>query len=189
MTSHDALRPTPDAPDQPREGWSVTDMGTAAWAARKAATAAREIETLKAWAADEKARIDAVLALETSRHQNDLDFFQLHLDAYLGKLIADGRETKSLALPHGTIARRGRQADLTIDEEAFLTWAKDTRPDLVRTKREVDKVALKKAAKLAEDGVVTVDGEIVESVTWTQQADSVSFKPAYPAPEPTGGNE
>ena len=117
---------------------------------------------------------DIVLA-ETMRFGNDANFFEGHLVAYLAAEIAAGRKTKSLELPGGTIKLTARQPKVDVEPEAFLAWAQTARPDLVRTKLEPDKTALKKAAVLAEDGVVVIDGEIVPGATWEPQEDRATF--------------
>jgi len=171
------LRPV-DAPDQPTEGWSITGLETAAWASRKAAAAHREIARWKAWAEGEKARIDAIVAAEAKRAEDDASFFEHHLAAYLRAEIEAGRKTKSMELPGGTIKLTARQPRLDVDADAFLAWAVTSRPEFVRVKQEVDKTALKRAATLADDGVVVVDGEIVPGATWEPQDDSASFTAA-----------
>lgn len=169
------LRPT-DAPDQPTEGWSITGLETAAWASRKAAAARREIQRWEAWAEAEKARIDAIVAAECKRFEEDAAFFEHHLAVFLKAEIEAGRKAKSLTLPGGTISLRARQPKVTTVDDELLAWAKETgRTDLVRVKESLDKTALKKAAVLAEDGVVVIDGEIVPGASWEAQEDSASF--------------
>lgn len=171
------LRPA-DAPDQPTEGWSITGLETAAWASRKAAAAHREIARWKTWAEGEKARIDAIVAAETKRAEDDASFFEHHLAAFLRGEIEAGRKTKSLTLPGGTISLRALQPKVTTVDDELIAWAKSSgRDDLVRvtTKEALDKKALTKAAELAEDGVVVIDGEIVPGASWEAQSDSVSF--------------
>jgi phage host-nuclease inhibitor protein Gam len=169
-----SLRPD-DAPDQPTEGWSITGLEAAAWASRKAAEARRKQAEVKAWAEGEKARIDAIVAAEVMRYDREADFFEQHLVVYLRSEIEAGRKTKSLELPGGTIKLTARQPKLDVDADAFLAWAVTSRPEFVRVKQEVDKTALKRAAVLAEDGVVVVDGEIVPGATWEAQSDNATF--------------
>lgn len=163
-----SLRPD-DAPDQPTEGWSITGLETADWASEKAAAARREIARYKAWGEAKKARIDAIVAAETKR-------FEGHLAVYLQSEIAAGRKTKSLTLSGGTIKLTARPARVDWNEEEVLLWARvNDRTDLFRVKESLDKNALKKAATLAEDGVVVIDGEIVPGAAWEAQEDSASF--------------
>src|SRR5690606_2666347 len=119
------LRPD-DAPDQPAEGWSITGLETAAWASRKVAAARRKIAEVQALAAAERAKIDAFVAAETKRHEDDAAFFEYHLGVYLLEEIAAGRKTKSLALPGGTIKLTARQPKVDVDDDAFLAWAKES---------------------------------------------------------------
>lgn len=172
----DALRPV-DAPTQPVEGWVITNLELAAWASRKAAEARGNIARVAAWGQREIARIQDIVLAETMRFEYDANFFEGHLADYLAREIAAGRKTKSLELPGGTIKLTARQPKIDVDAEAFLPWAAQSRPDLVRTKVEVDKATLKKVATLADDGVVVIDGEIVPGATWEAQGDSATFTP------------
>jgi phage host-nuclease inhibitor protein Gam len=170
------LRPT-DAPDQPTEGWSITGLETADWASEKAAAARREIARYKAWGEAKKARIDAIVAAETKRFEEDAAFFEGHLAVYLQAEIAAGRKTKSLELSGGTIKLTARQPKVEWDEFQAVIWAKEAgrAEEFVRVKESLDKNAIKKAAVLAEDGVVVVDGEIIPGAQWIEQEDSASF--------------
>jgi len=95
---------------------------------------------------------------------------------FLRSEIAAGRKTKSLELPGGTIKLTARQPKVDIEDEAFLEWAKKSgRTDLVRVKESPDKAAFKKAAQLAEDGVIVIDGEVIPGAKWEAQDDSASF--------------
>lgn len=179
------LRPD-DAPDHPTEGWSITGLETAAWASRKAAAARQQQARVKAWADAEKARVDAVAASEAARFERDAAFFEAHLAAYLRSEIAAGRKTKSLELPGGTISLRALQPRITTADDELLAWAKETgRAELVRVtvKEALDKKALTKAATLADDGVVVIDGEIVPGATWEAQEDNATFTVADDAGE------
>lgn len=179
-----ALRPL-GAPvtveDAVHENWRITGLETAAWASRKAAAARRKQAEVTAWAEGEKDRIDAVARREAQRFEDDATFFEHHLADYLRREIADGRKTKSLELPGGTIKLTARPARLDVDDAAFIEWAKAAgRVDLVRVKttESLDKTALKKAATLAENGVVVIDGEVIPGARWEAQEDSVSFSVA-----------
>ena len=173
-----ALRP-PDAPQGPdavgSEGWSITGLETAAWASRKAAAARRKALEVQEWLDREVARLRDVALTEMVRFEEDAAFFEHHLAAYLAAEIKAGRKTKSLDLPGGTIKLTARQPRVDVEPEAFLAWAVEHRPDLVRLKQEVDRAGLKRAATLAEDGVVVLDGEVVPGASWEAQEDSASF--------------
>lgn len=162
------------------EPWRINDLSTATWASRKAATAARRLEQIKAWKQEEQERLDRVFDRMARDPQDTLEFMTDALADYLQREITAGNlgDKKSLPLMGGTIALRAATARPTVkDEAAFIKWAKDTRPDLIRTTEAVDKTALNKAATLAEDGVVTIDGEIIDALTWEQEPDKASFTP------------
>ena len=175
-----ALRPlgAPDGPDTPEtESWSITGLETAAWASRKAAAARRKIAEVNAWRDAQKARVDAVADQEIKRFEDDAAFFEGHLAVYLQAEIAAGRKTKSLELSGGTVKLTARQPKVEWDEFQAVIWAKEAgrAEEFVRVRESLDKNALKKAAVLAEDGVVVIGGEIVPGASWEAQEDSATF--------------
>ena len=166
-----------------REAWSITDLDAASWAARKLATARAEIDQITAWEAREIDRVRQAAETERKRHESETAFFEGHLAQYLARLIADGRKTKTLSLPAGSIALRARQPLVEIDEHAALQWARTSLPEVVRVKESIDKPALKKALEFAAGGyaVDPASGEVLPFITWQAQTDSISFTPAEEA--------
>jgi phage host-nuclease inhibitor protein Gam len=163
------------------EGWEINNMELAAWAGRRIMHAKAEIDAINKWAEDEIARVKEAAETERKRHQNDVDFFEGHLGAYLHHLIQEGRKTKSLNLPSGTVSIRARQPKLVIDnEERALAWAAENHPDAVRVKQSLDVTTFKKRLEFIEGGRVidTATGELLEFLIAEPQADTVNFKPA-----------
>lgn len=174
-----ALRPA-DAPDEPREGWHVTDIDTAGYASRKLHALHREVADIDAWQRRETERIQQVAAAERDRLQGSIDFFTSALAQYLYGLGLAGRKTKSLDLPGGRIMLRARQPSLEVDQEQLVAWALQNRPQLVVTKHTVPTPALRKSVELVDGGRVLdpETGEVLPFATWTEQGDSASFAPA-----------
>ena len=176
-----AITSAPRDPLRAEDPWRINTLDAATWASRKAATAERRLEQIKAWRKAEEARIAQVFDRMAAEPQNTLDFMTAALADYLQREITAGNlgDKKSLPLMGGTIKLTAARKIPTIkDEAAFITWAKATRPDLIRTTEAVDKNALNQAATLAEDGIVTIDGEIIETLEWTAEPDKASFKRA-----------
>lgn len=176
-----AITNAPRNPLRAEDPWRINDLDGATWASRKAAAAERRLEQIKAWRKAEEARIAQVFDRMSAEPQNTLDFMTAALADYLQREITAGNlgDKKSLALMGGTIKlTAARKVPTVKDEEAFIAWARTTRPDLIRTTEAVDKNALNQAATLAEDGIVTIDGEIIEALEWTAEPDKASFKRA-----------
>jgi phage host-nuclease inhibitor protein Gam len=169
-----------DAPID-REAWSIRDLDSAAWAARKLATARAEIDQITAWETREVERVRAAADSERKRHAGEVEFFEGHLGRYLAGLVADGRKTKTLSLPAGSVSLRARQPLVEVDEPAALAWARTEAPEVVKTRESIDKTALKKLISDAMlPGGLVADpgtGEILPFITWSAQSDGVTFTP------------
>ena len=169
-----------DNQDTP-EAWEIRDMDTAAWASRKAHRASTELARMEAWRDEQVARIDRIVNTEAARSERDLEFFTNHLGAYLSKLVHEGRKTKSLDLPGGTIRMRAKQPALDIVDDAAIEWAQANDHNIMlRTKVSLDRVTFKKRVDLVDGGTVVypVTGEVLEFARWTEGGDSVSFDAA-----------
>ena len=82
-------------------------------------------------------------------------------------------EQKTLKLINGTLRLRpGRASVLVTDDRAFLSWAQEHQPALLRIKREPDKKAI-----LAH---IQQDGDIPPGIDLGEPEDSFSVKTAAP---------
>lgn len=175
----DALEQTRRPEGPPHDGFTITTMDEATWAAKKAAAANTHLDRIKAWQQREIQRITEVADHAKSKHQATLDRMTDLLAAYLRRSIEDGSvKRRSLKLDGGTIKLRKRDPKLNVDATALVLWAENNNhPDLIRTKKEVDLATLKKRATLADAGMVVIDGEILPDVTWEPQEDAAAFAP------------
>lgn len=169
---HEFDLPTdPVVTHEDRERFVVTNDSQATWAMRKlAALRARQAE-IDAVARAEMERIEAWHLSASSALVPDANYFTALLTNYAAQQRAQ-QQRKSIALPHGVVKSRAGSARIEVtDESAFLAWAEDNAPTLIRVRREPDKAAIKAAFPPAsspgasEDGkVITEHGEIVPGV-------------------------
>jgi phage host-nuclease inhibitor protein Gam len=167
-------------PNEPfdKEAWEIRDMDAAAWASRKARAASDAIADVDAWEQREIERIKDVADHERTRMQNDLDFFTNHLGAYLGKLVNEGRKTKSLDLPGGRVALRNQQPKVDIVDDAAIDWAlRENLPQVTRTKVVLDRRGFRDQVELVEGGAVVfrATGEVLDFARWTEAEQKVYF--------------
>ena len=168
-----------DAPDEPRDGWRVTGMETASWASRKASEKARERDAINAWRETEVRRINEAADAEVKRIESDLEFFTHALGVYLQTLVAEGRKTKTLDLPHGKVAMRARPPALDFDETKALEYARAEHPEWLRIKETLDKSTFRKSVQLGDEGtIVDQNGVVLEWARWHDVGESISFTPA-----------
>lgn len=111
----------------------------------------------------------------TERNRREVERIETLLGQMLEARRADDPKLTKLDLPGGTLKSRAQQPEWSYDAEAFIEWAQaqDDGADLLRTKVEPDKNAVKGACSLPDgrpgDTVqaVTKDGEIIPGVTVT----------------------
>lgn len=116
------------------------------------AAAAAEIERIGEW-------------LEKRRAAHDTTYVESCLRQFHEARLAQDQRLRTIHLPAGTLRAR-KLPDRWDFADGFVTWAQRHRPDLVRTKVEVDRPAAKKALDLGDvDRLVDPDtGELLVRV-------------------------
>lgn len=151
------------------ECFAITTDAEADWAVRKIAEHRAEIEK---WAAHFKGQMDRITATEEASI------------AYLTRLLSDyfptvpHKSTKteeSYRLPSGKIYLKSQQPRYERDEAVMTEWAKENRPELVKTvtTESTDWNTLKKSTTVLDSGDVAdaLTGEIIPGV-------KAEFRPA-----------
>jgi len=156
-----------------REPFKVDDDSKADWAMRKLASIRRKQAENKDIFDREVKRVMEWLEKVNTALERDAEWFEANLRPYALLQRSEGR--KSVILPHGTIKTTAGRAKVEIEnEEAFLKWAKDSAPELLRIKTEIDKKNLN-ALITEENKVISTQGEIVPAVRVIPAEASVSF--------------
>lgn len=108
-------------------------------------------------------------------------FYKTQLMIYLENAPKEfKKETKtqvSYKLLSGTIVKKKGGLQAVRDNDALLSWAKETDADLVRIKEEADWAKIKKNVQLTEDGAVYLPtGEMIAGVTTEMKPDTYDIK-------------
>lgn len=156
-----------------REAFVVDNDEKADWAMRKLASIRRKQADNKAIYDREVLRVAEWLEKVNTALERDAEWFESNLKPYA--LVERHSGRKSIVLPHGTIKTTAGRPRIEISNELeLLAWAETAQPDLIRTKKEIDKKSLN--ALITETGdVISTQGEIVPSVRVTPAETSVSF--------------
>lgn len=162
----------------------VVDNETKAdWAIRKLVAIRERIAANGAQADLILRQTDAWLREVNEAERKHEAFFQsLLAEFHLAALREDDRR-KTIKLPAGTLSARKSPPTLSLEADRFIEWL-DGRPelvaampDLVRVKREPDKVEIKRVFTARDDGsLVTPDGEVVEGATLLEGGIRFSIK-------------
>ena len=126
----------------------------------------RKVAHAEAVVAAEKDRLDAWL--ERRRAVHDTSFLEAALAGYHEARLAREPKLKTIHLPSGDLVARKQPDRWDIDDDAFLAWASEHHPDLIRVRPpEVDRAAVKKALTVHDDGRVIdgQSGEVVPAIT------------------------
>lgn len=156
-----------------REPFRVDDDSKADWAMRKLASIRRKQAENQAIHDRELQRVAEWLLKVNTALERDAEWFEANLRPYALQQRSEGR--KSVVLPHGTIKTTAGRPKYEIENDSeFLSWAETNAPELVRVKKEIDKKALG-ALNVAEDKVISTQGEIIPAVKVIPAETSVSF--------------
>lgn len=158
---------TPTQPEievpEAEELFAIDDDSKADWAVRKIAEHRAEIDR---WQAHYTRQMERVRVTE----QASIDYLTRLLQDYFRTLPHKTTKTEeSYKLPSGKVYMKAQQPKYTRNEEELTAWAKENRPELVKTTvtETTDWNTLKKATTTLEDGTVvdSLTGELIPGVT------------------------
>ena len=166
---HDYELPNFEVPEP--QTFTIDNDAKADWALRKLASIRGKIAENTAIAGNEIERISAWLESQTEKLKGDAQYFEALLTGY-GMAERANENRKTIDLPHGKVKSRLIKAKVEVtDTEAFIAWARESQPALIRVKESPNISALTEF--IVGQEVVTEDGEIVPAVQVIQE--SINF--------------
>lgn len=142
-----------------------------------------DISDVKKYVEEERERInrllDNYLIEQVQAIENRKRFYDDALETYIHREL-DNTNKRSIKLPHGTLALKKQQPHYTYTDEDILEWAKEARPELIKTtipepKVSIDKKLLKEQSVIM-DGLLYIDGVEVPGVQVEMRDDAFSIK-------------
>jgi hypothetical protein len=142
-----------------------------------------DINDVKKYVEEERERInrllDNYLIEQVQAIENRKRFYDDALETYIHREL-DNTNKRSIKLPHGTLALKKQQPHYTYTDEDILEWAKEARPELIKTtipepKVSIDKKLLKEQSVIM-DGLLYIDGVEVPGVQVEMRDDAFSIK-------------
>ena len=142
-----------------------------------------DINDVKKYVEEERERInrllDNYLVEQVQAIENRKRFYDDALETYIHREL-DNTNKRSIKLPHGTLALKKQQPHYTYTDEDILEWAKEARPELIKTtipepKVSIDKKLLKEQSVIM-DGLLYIDGVEVPGVQVEMRDDAFSIK-------------
>lgn len=144
-------------PDDP---FIIEDDKQADWAIRKIKESREDTAKWRAYYADQIAKIEKANATTE-------DYFMAMLERYFAQVPHKATKTQeSYMLPSGKLVRKDQNPTYERDEDTLLAWARESCPDVIRTKESVSWEQLKKRVTWSPDGeAINGDtGEIIPGV-------------------------
>ena len=145
-----------DEPEKKR--FEITDVDSANWAVGRMLTAETRIQQYRALADSYKRKIDEWLDRATKDDMATIEHFEHELRPFAELEIAKTKK-QSMKLLGATVGFRKTPASVQIDdEEEAISYCETFAPELVRTKKSLDKTELRKRLEKGEE----IDGARVE---------------------------
>ena len=111
------------------------------------------------------ARVNNFRAKETLSLENTERFFCTLLENY-ARQQREGSKKKSIKLQFGTMSFKKKKKKMVYDDEVLMNFIKSHNlNDFIRIKEEINKKDLKSQLKITEDGIVTLDDQVVDGIT------------------------
>lgn len=162
--------------EEKNKNFKITDLNSANWAFRKLSALKHEKTEIQTLVQSELDRIKEWEIKKTNSINNDIAYFEGIITEYYSK-ERDNNPAFKLSTPYGKVTSK-ISTDWQYDEETLLEELKGSEFIRIKTTESLDKVSLRKAATVVEDGrVVMPDGVILEGVTATKKL-NVYIKPA-----------
>lgn len=120
---------------------------------------------------------------EIKSFDRSINFFNFLLEQYYREQRELDPKFK-LSTPYGKVSSRKQQPKWEYDEKQLLPYLEHYSPELIRIKKEVNKVDFKNSVNEGKGFVLIGDGkiahagtgEILEGITVTEQPDSITIK-------------
>ncbi len=161
--------------EQAREGFSVTDKGSADWCLRKIAAYRAEMTENQKLVQAETERLQLWLKRENEKAEQSIAYFAGLLEAWLRAEHERDERKRSVSLPHGRIRLKKQQPEYAYRDEEVLAFLKKSAPDLIQTVETYNKsnikAFIKKHCNVTGNGVPVVEatGEVMPGVQITER--------------------
>ena len=150
----------------------------AEWAIRKIKEAQDEHDRISALIDAEEERLKERKEKNDKKLEADTSYLKYLLNSYMNTVKCKETKTqRSYQLLSGKLVYKYGGTEWIKDEDKLLEWARQNKPDLVKTKYSVDWSNLKKTLTVTpKDEVITEDGELLDFIKAEKKPDSLDIK-------------
>jgi hypothetical protein len=129
--------------DTNAEGFRITGIDMAAWAARKVVAARERMATRKALADEYKARIELWLTKANAEDLDSSEFLTSHLRPFAETEIAKQRRSRTVQLPGASLSLRKKPDRVEIlNEEELMGYCEAYYPEAIVIAKSISKAAI-----------------------------------------------
>lgn len=165
-----------EAVSEEREGFVIDSLDKAAWAFKKIAACNARIEEVKSCVDSEREKLDTWYERETKAAKETIDYFKQLLAEYYFTEKDKNKDFK-LSTPYGSGYSRKQQPELNYSEDAADRLEELGYEACIRTKKEINKTALKEMLTITKDNrAVTEDGEVLDFIEVVPREPSFTLK-------------
>lgn len=112
-------------------------------------------------------KVNDFRAKELRSLENTESFFMTLLENY-ARIQLNGSKKKSIKLPFGTLSFKKTQPKYVYDDKVIMNFIKvNQMPEFIRIKEEVNKKDLKAALTVNDEGLILLNGKVMEGVVIT----------------------
>lgn len=154
-----------------REDFKIDSLEGATWAFRKLRAIEVKEAEVKDAAEKELNRINSWKEEELEQYSKDKEYFNYLLQEYFRSEKAKDKKFR-LSTPYGKVTSRKTKKWNYEDEESLIKYLKESEPNCIRVKEEINKTEVKKIFK---DGVNAETGEMLPFVR-IEEEETISVK-------------
>lgn len=122
-----------------------------------------------------RSTVDEWEAEQLARTAVQRDWLVASLRGFHQAVLADDEKRKTITLPSGVLKARAQQPVWSFDDDRFLAWAREHRPELVRVpvaSPAPDRAEARKVLQVVDGRVIDpTTGQVVDGVTVTPKPD------------------
>ena len=162
--------------EEQQEQFVIDSDQKADWALQKIKENKEKIKEKEKLAEERINQIKDWLEKETGKIEKDIENLKYMLYEYGQKLKEQDPDLKTHSLPFGKLKYRKQRPKWQYKDD-LLEYAESNMPDVIKTKKRVDKRKLKKKCEVVDGKVVNAEtGEIVEGVEVQERGEKFDIK-------------
>ena len=154
----------------------IDDDNKADWALQKIKEHKETIKEKEQLAEQRINQIETWLEEETEKIENEIENLRYMLYEYAEQLKEENPDLKTHSLPFGKLKFRKQRAKWRYKDE-LLDYAEKNIPDVIKTKKQVNKRELKKKCEVVNGKVINKEtGEVIEGVEIEERGEKFDIK-------------